>query len=455
MRRLFVILLLLLPAAVRAQEKFLEVNAQVQNIGLFKTDSDFDDTEPYYNPSGQTVGFFGTFFKPALTFLVKDLLTFYYEVELGLNIWSRNSVEQLYGENRDTLTFKHRQIYAEGKLGRKINFRIGYQYFKDPSGLFINHWLGGALIRTESETLPIGIFIGQLPDQTYEGWEVSRNNFTQDRFVFSLFTYRELDGWKIEPGVSYFYDGVYVKKQRWLLSPAISAHKSLKNAELGFDIALQIGRTNHGAYDGEDETNLGGGIQFYLLQGLAMEGFGKTVGEKVVPGAGTEDRFRYGWGINLLLLSPDDHLHHNGTNYAFLYSGRSRSPTLILTEDEFRDRGDNLDEFTGERISTLYSMRAGYLLVDGSFYYRLRKDLLFSSILGNAILLNKRNALDNIYFGTEFDVILRYIVSSNIVIDLINTLFLPGKGASAFVNTIDRDNAVPQYMVEISLNAFF
>jgi len=454
MKSKILILLILLPLGAFAQEKYLEVNAQVQNVGVFKTDSDFDDTKPYYNPSGQTVGFFGTFFRPAITLNVKDIINIYYEIEVGLNIWSRNSLEQLYGETKDTLSLKHRQIYAEGKLSKNLSFRMGYQYFKEPTGLFINHWLGGMRFGVENDFIPLDIFIGQFPDQTYEGWEIDRNNFTQDRFVFSVSGTKKIGEWNFEPGIVWFYDGVYVRKQMWLLTPVLSMNRKEKEWEAGIDIVFEGGRTNHGAYDGDDETHAGGALQVYYLNGLAMEGFGTAVGGKVVPGMTEKNGYKFGWGVSLLLLSPDDHLYHNGTNFGVFYSGRSRSPTLILTEDELRDRGDNLDERSGEK-GTFYLMRAGLAILDGSVYYKVTDKIMLSGIAGNAFVLNKRNALGGVYFGTEFDVVLRWMLSSHIVFDLVNSAFVPGKAASAFVNDIDKEKQIPQYMLEASLNAFF
>ena len=52
--------------------------------------------------------------------------------------------------------------------------------------------------------------------------------------------------------------------------------------------------------------------------------------------------------LNLLALSADD--NWDGTNTTVLiYSGRSRSKTIILTEDELRDRGGNMDELISQK----------------------------------------------------------------------------------------------------------
>jgi hypothetical protein len=45
-----------------------------------------------------------------------------------------------------------------------------------------------------------------------------------------------------------------------------------KEWEAGIDIVFEGGRTNHGAYDGDDETHAGGALQVYYLNGLANGG---------------------------------------------------------------------------------------------------------------------------------------------------------------------------------------
>lgn len=454
-----IISLLIALSSSAENEVKLNLNGYLQTIGLFKTDRDFDSSKPLYSPDGQTVGFFGTFFDPKVTVRLVENLSFYYEIEIGTNLWSRNRVEWNYGEVKDYFAMKHRQIYLQLEKGALKVLRVGYQYFKDPTGLFINHWLGGIYMDVDLKTFPLQFFFGQLPDSTYEGWEFDRNNFRNDIFVLYAGSTKKALSEKnltFKYGISGLYDGEVIRKHKWILSPQVHISFSLHNFEIGGDIAIQAGRFNHTALDFSNEYHFAGGIQLYAGYGLGIGGWGEIVDGRIVPGKKPRTEFKSGWFASLLYLSPDDSGYHNKINFAFQYSGRSLSRTIMLTEDEFRDLGLNIDEKIGERASTLFTLiRSGLFIIEGSYYYKISEPLLLSAIAGAGLVLEEKNALGNYFLAGEVDLALQYRIVEGLVLDFINSLLIPGKAGSAFLNTIDKSSMRPIYQSEISLNLIF
>lgn len=432
------------------------LNGYLQNIGLFKTDRDFDPTEPYYNPDGQTVGFLATFFDPKITVQFSEKVKMYYEIEIGTNVWSRNRIEWNHGEVKDFFNLKHRQIYVEANSERLRVLRIGYQYFSDPTGLFINHWLGGLYLEIDTGKLPLQIFGGQLPDTTYEGWDFEENNFTNDIFLLFIGTEQNIQNISLKYGIVGFYDGEVIRKHKWLLSPQIHIAYGKEGLEIGGDLALQFGRSNHTSINNGNEYLLAGAVQFYIARGLGISGWGKLVDGRIVPGRESKGLFKNGWYAGILILSPDDKYDHNGINYAFQYSGRPLSRTLMLTEDEFRDLGLNLDEKIGETTSKYFTLiRSGILILEGSYYRELSDKLLLSVIGGAGVTLQGKNSLGRYFLAGEADFHIQYSILNNLFLDVINSFLVPGKAGSAFINEINKSRTYPIYQIEISLNLVF
>ncbi|MCX5859804.1 MAG: hypothetical protein NT056_07920 [Proteobacteria bacterium] len=418
-------------------EKF-ELSGAFQNILRFQTDSDFDGSHPIYNKSGQTVGEFVTFVNPKLQYSLNPETWIFYESELGMDAWSRNNPDFAAGENQTALIFKQRQIYGETEFTPKFSLRVGYQRLEDPSGLFLNHWIGAASTQIATGPVLLNIAFGQLPDQTREGFELDRINFHNDILVGSVTVARQLPGdHDLGVGLSYLYDGSEIDHARWLFTPVLSVRRNTPGREIGGDIALQYGEAQLAAFGGNIEKTLA-----WAAQGYA----------RLRPSPLQLD-------LQVMALSPDDDFDRNGNNYAFLYSGKSRASTMILTEDPIRDWGDNLDEALGERTGesqgNFFRLRSGFLLLDAKIGYPVTPKITPALILGAALTLNPHNSLGSTFIGTEADLDIQYTPSPSIKIDLVNSFFYPGKAASANVNAIKMENQRPLYRLVTSVSFLF
>lgn len=413
--------------------RVVKFNAQFQSIFVYKNDSDFDDTKPLYDENGQSVGYLGTFFKPQLALKPVEELTIFYEAELGLNLWSRDSAAAYESGRNDTFQLAHREIYAEGHfVNDLIGFKVGYQKFYDPSGLFLGHWLGAASIISDPKWAKFTLSVGQLPDQTYEGITLNENNFKHDTLVYGLRV--DVPAWNWMNSISFYglYDDQIVDQTTSIFAPMYSVKADYEIIDFGLDFVFQAGNTrNGGAFS--DETTVAWALQGWA--DLLYKGFG--------------------FQFNQLVLSPDDNKDRNKHNGGFYYSGKARSRTIMLSEDEIRDRGGNIDEAVSVQRGQFYVVRPGYSLSDIAFSYNIKDIFVPALIFGMAFALEKDNAMGATLAGIETDIDLEFRYKKVLSAHLIGAFLAPGKAAGVFVNTYDRKANEMQYMVETSLQVFF
>jgi hypothetical protein len=421
------------PTAAPSPKKlpWLEVHADLQNLFHFRNDSDFDRTPPYYDENGQTVGAFATIFRPSALFRITSHLRIYYEVELGLNYWSKQNPDQQAAIASDVFVMKHREIYGEGELwNERLGFKVGYQYFRDPTGLFLGHWVGAAQAWLTGPLGRIGLFVGEIPDQVYEGINILENNFKRDIFVFGLTGALRRFSWlRIDAGLSALVDTHIVGQMRWLLCPSL--HLEVERGPLWayLDAALQAGRL--------EGRTLGGGAQTHLAW-AAQAGARLTLRRLELVG-------------NVLALSPDDAHDANGSNHAFFYSSKSRSSTLMLTEDEIRNWYDALDRRMATYDAGFFMHRAGLMVADVKVTWDAHRHFRPALVLGAATVLKPANALDSTFVGFEADLLLTFPATSYLSAQLAGGVLVPGKAGAALINGIKRDATDSIAMVEASL----
>jgi len=409
----------------------IELHADLQNLFLLRNDADFDRSRPFYNESGQTVGAFATLFRPSALLRITDHLRIYYEVELGLNYWSKQDPDQQSALAPSVLVMKHREIYAEGELWReRFAFKVGYQYFQDPTALFLGHWIGAAQAHLNTGAGRLGLFAGEVPDDTFEGVNVLENNFVRDIFVFGLTgALRVNERLRGSAALMALVDTHVVGQTRWLICPTL--HVELDRGRLsGFlDLALQAGQLRGQAIDAGDQTHVA-----WALQAGARYPLG---------------RLALSW--NLLVLSPDDAHAGNAYNHAFLYSSKTRSATLMLTEDELRNWYDALDRRMGHYEGGLYLHRAGLMVTDVKAAWALHRYLEAALVVGAAAALKPANALDSGFIGVETDVLLTFPATEHLSATVAGGLLVPGHAGGALINRIRLDATDPIVMVEAAL----
>ena len=410
----------------------VDLRVDLQNLFYFKNDSDFDRSAPLYNQTGQTVGAFATFLKPRATFHILGNLRIVCEIEVGLNYWTKNNPDEQNPLAADIFVMKFREIYGEGETSDgHMGFRAGYTRFRDPTGLFLDAWIGAAQVwMSTGPGRRLGVFLGQIPNQVYDGIIVDQNNFVRNIWVFGARSDNIMSrAWRLNAALTGLVDTHIVNQTRWILAPSLHI-EGVSGRWAGLvDFAGQMG---------QDMTQVSGAHNQLWLAWAAQ-------GQLRLQLRHAELRW------TALLLSPDDAHDGNGRNYAFLYSGKSRSATLMLTEDEIRDWYNNMDERASRFQGGFFLNRAGLFVGDMMATFPWGRYFRPSLIAGVSTVLKPENALGGILFGIETDVVLEFLISDWLILHVVGGGLFPGAAGAALINTINNRATDPMGMVEASI----
>lgn len=161
-----------------------------------------------------------------------------------------------------------------------------------------------------------------------------------------------------------------------------------------------------------------------------------------------------------MLLSPDGSRYRDGINTGFIYSGKSMSRTLLLTEDEIIFKSDNIDLNIGEHFSVFRIMRSGLAIFDVWGDFRLFREISLNPIAGvgltlDPLIFEEGKSPDSLFLGFELSPVIRYR-TQGILFELANIFFIPGKAVGPYINLINPEKLRPFiYSVELSLKLLF
>lgn len=422
-------------AAESAAMPELEYRVLMQNLLSLQNDGDFDDSEPAYNANGQSVGYFATYLRPDLTLYAAKNVKLFYQFEIGVNLWDRNDPDEENAEDDSSFLFKQRELYSELTEGN-YSAKVGYQHFNDPTGLFINHWIGAVNLAADYDTIKARLVIGQLPDQNFEGFDIGDNNLTHDvLLVAAAADIAAGSDFTVSPSLVYLNDASIVYHTRVVAAPSVSLWYVAGDLDLGLDLMYQYGVARRSAVDLTPEP-VDSSISAWAAQITADYGANDLAAR-----------------INLLALSADDAYYRNDLDGSFQYSGKNRSSTIMLTENELRDTGENIDEQLAEQNGKLYAIQPGLLLLDAKVGYAVTDYFTPNLILGYGMVLEPKNALDESGIGLEADLDLQFS-GKYATLDLVGGMLVPGAAASAFVNEIDREatDSIYKFLAVLSVD---
>jgi len=434
MRHLHVLLVLLAiqaspPAyALEDTEKSFEFHGTFISSFLFQSDSDFDLSARYYDREGQSVGQAATFFRPDLTLRPLDHLTLFYQVEMGWNAWSRNNMDQWFPGAEDYFLVKHRELWARWDWARAgdldIGLTAGYQHMEDPSRLFLDHWSGFFSVDLAAPGARTKILLGQLPDSTFEGMEVRENNFVHDSFLLGAMGEFDLaDNLVLDAALLGVGDYRVAERPLYLATALVGIRHETARLRIWGHLLGQSGVWQNSGVGGDDQL---------ILSWAAQAGIAQRLGDTH-------------WGVNLLALSPDDDHDGNDLLGAFHGSAKNRSSSLWLTEDETRDRYDNLDERIATKWGPFFVNRAGLVVFDAQVGFHVADWFHPLVIAATSWNLNKHNAEGHVFVGFETDLVFEFPLGPGTSLLAIGQFLLPGAGAAVFVNEIDREARQPLF----------
>jgi len=137
MKNSILLFLLIFSTALGAEENRLTRNESSSSIDfdfeslnmfIIRNDTDFDRTPPYYDKYGQEMGLVGTFFKPMLSIRANNHLRFYWESEIGLDLWSQNNPDIGLDDKNSKMAIriKQRELYNEVNYDQ-LHLKVGFQ----------------------------------------------------------------------------------------------------------------------------------------------------------------------------------------------------------------------------------------------------------------------------------------------------------------------------------------
>lgn len=399
----------------------VSVTGDFLTLGHYRTDSDFDPSDRYYDKDGQTEGQVATFFSPGLTIRAGNSVTVYYRLEMGWNAWSRNDPgqpNQFLPSNQAGLGIRHKEIWGEWR-NDVLSVRAGMQHFADPSRLFLDHWAG--LLSAELNVFgsKMGLFVGQLPDTTYEGVSIRDDNFLTDS-VIGGFTYeRKLrsTGLTLDVALYGLHDRRSIERPLNLCVAMTGLRYEGRNLKAWLQLVGQTGAWDNSGLAGVDQSIKAWAAQLGVMQRVGA----------------------FHWSTNVYALSADDEGHGNEHLGTFFGSGKNYSRSVLLTEDEDRDRYDNLDERVASQWGAFVTNRAGLVVSDVAFGYNVGTWYQPVLVAAGGFNLNPDNAFGHRYLGTEISLLQDFTLNEYASFFLNANVFLPGKAASVFVNDVDRD----------------
>ena len=104
--------LVLLVGSPAAAEPEVSLGGEMRSILLLRTDSDFDPSERWYDPDGQTEGQAATFLRADVGLELTGHVSAFYQAELGWNAWSRNDPDQWFPAAESYPVLKHRELWS-------------------------------------------------------------------------------------------------------------------------------------------------------------------------------------------------------------------------------------------------------------------------------------------------------------------------------------------------------
>ena len=430
----------------KGSKSVVQLSGQLSTTLYYRNDTDFDASPRFDDLDGQTDSQFATNFNPTLDIQANKQVKVRYQLELGWNAWGLNNPSQpnqFMAMPGAPLQGRHKEVWAQINKKRSF-FRFGFQNIKDPSGLFLNHSVGALLGRLSSGKHRLQLVFAQMADTTYEGIGFNRDyitddNLTTDRLLF---------------GADYRW-----KKKNYKL--ALAAY-GMSDESL-FDRELRLG-TFVLAVENKSLKKSKNQYKFWvhLLAQGGWQNMASALNEQVDYRAyafQTGVRFKQGdkltWGLRSFGLSPDDDEDGNDLQGSFLGSAKNHSKTRLLTEDEQRDRYDNIDERVGQYVGMFAFNPAGLMVTDAALAYQFSPAYRIEAVAGLAAALNTKRALGQRWIGTEFTINQRYQLSQGAYIHANVLCLLPGKAGAVLLNDLDREATETLYGVSLGATASF
>jgi hypothetical protein len=391
-------------------ERKTEVTVDSQQFFSVRNGQDFQNT------SQADSQFYG-FFSPKIKTEIKQL-ALHYDGEIGYDQWqASHSGNEVINRNHGMM-IRNREI-ALALIKNQFSSKIGLQSFDDGTGLFLKHYGLGASFQFQQNAFQIQAFAAGLSSNTFEGLQLDQKSqqFTNQQHVLGLKMGLDLTRFKSHLSAIVYRDSA-------LSIDLLNGH---------FDAQYESQSKNFVVYASIDLQWQKRRKQDWLIAGQSSQQWALQMGSRLKISQSLH------LGMNAFAISGDG---QNG----FFYSGKNQSSTLMLTQDENRDRYDNLDERLARTQSSFFMNQLGYEVADLKLSYFWTDHLKSSLVFGIAQLQKTAEILtyqptavqSSSMVGSELSLVNRLKISDETAILLVLQGIVPNTaGAGGLINESD------------------
>ncbi len=384
-----------------------EISIDSQQFLSLRNGQDFQKTKQLDSQ------FYG-FFSPKIKTEIKTL-TFLYDGEVGYDLWQASHLGNEVINRNHGIMIRNREI-AIGFKQNQLSSKFGLQGFDDGTGLFLKHYGLGATLQFQHQDFQLQLFWAGLSSNPFEGMQLETNakQFTNDQHILGLKARVEANGFKSHLSAIAYRDSA-------LLIDLFNAH---------FDAQYETQSENFVVYASIDLQWQKRLKQEWSLADQISRQWALQIGSRL------KINQKLHVGINAFAISGDG---QNG----FFYSGKNQSSTLMLTQDENRDRYDNLDERLARTQGSFFMNQSGFEVADLKLSYFWMDTLKTSLIVGVAKLQKEiilpmvmtRGEASNAV-GSELSLVNRLKISDDTSVLIVLQGMMPGS-AGRLINESD------------------
>ena len=400
----------LMAQQAQVPERKTEVKIDSQQFFSMRNGQDFQNT------SQADAQFYG-FFSPKIKTELKNL-SIHYDGEIGYDQWQASHPGNEVINRNHGMMIRNREISLV-LTQNQFSSKIGLQSFDDGTGLFLKHYGLGASLEFQQNAFQIQVFAAGLSSNTFEGLQIDQKSqqFTNQQHILGLKISLDLPTFK-----SHFSSIVY--RDSALSIDLLNGH---------FDAQYESLSKHFVVYASIDLQWQKRNKQEWLIADQVARQWALQMGSRLKISQSLH------LGINTFAISGDG---QNG----FFYSGKNQSSTLMLTQDENRDRYDNLDERLARTQSSFFMNQAGYEVADLKLSYFWTEDFKSSLILGIAQLQKTAEVLtyqptavqSSSMVGSELSLVNRLKISDETAVLLVLQGIVPNAaGAGGLINESD------------------
>ena len=392
-------------------------------MGEFRNDTDFSEQGPVYDVDGQHGGFIGARFEPALvTSFTKDV---HLKLRGELRLGGGNLPGEIGGDGPVSLFGKDLYVAFGDTHGFQGN--AGLRERMGASGLVLSQPVIGFGAGWNFHDISLEVWAAQAEENSPEGLNFRDDNFAADHWIGSVDISGVFDENALEMALLGSKDSNPALEDRVLGIVDLSFLQEAEVYKAWAALTFGAGASEYGTIRTEEQSLLFWGVEF---------GFETTLSNVLV-------------GINSMVLSGDDEHDGNGFNGSFQWSGKSKSRTIVFTEDESFRRNNSVSYALGNNKGPFKEMQSGLQVSELVLGYHFPSiDLAVNALAAIGSTLQSTYTGGRTDLGIETGLHAFWAPSKPLEVFARTAFVLPGDAAGWVLNETDVDGSEPMWVIQ-------